>query len=341
MQIVLALLIFGFLILIHEFGHYIMARLFKVGIHEFAIGMGPKLISKTSKKTGIAYSLRLLPIGGFVSMEGEAEESDSEDSLEKKPVWQRFFIFVAGAVMNLLCGFLLLTVLVFMTRIGGTTVAEFDENATSAQSGLQIGDTIVTVDGIAVHTGYDLNYTIFQECTKPVELTVIRDGERIVLSDVVFPGAEEEGVAFGSADFRVKAIPKTFGNVVKECFVRSVTSVRMVWDSLLGLLTGRYGVDQMSGPVGITTEIGNAAKANDGGIMLLSLSALIAVNLGVMNLLPIPVLDGGHILFLILEAIRRKPVKRQIREYMQFVFMALLLLLMVFITFSDITKLVG
>ncbi|MBQ4065646.1 MAG: RIP metalloprotease RseP [Clostridia bacterium] len=342
MQIVLALLIFGFLILIHEFGHYIMARIFKVGIHEFAIGMGPKLISKTSKKTGITYSLRLLPVGGFVSMEGEAEESDSEDSLEKKPKWQRFFIFVAGAVMNLLCGFLLLTVLVLVTpRIGGTTVAEFDENATSAQSGLQIGDTIVAVDGMAVHTGYDLNYIIFQECAKPVDLTVLRDGEKLVLPDVVFPGAEEEGVTFGTPDFRVKAIPKSFGNVTRECFVRSVTSVRMVWDSLLGLLTGRYGVDQMSGPVGITTEIGNAAKANDGGIMLLSLSALIAVNLGVMNLLPIPVLDGGHILFLIIEAIRRKPVNRQVREYIQFVFMALLLLLMVFITFSDITKLVG
>jgi regulator of sigma E protease len=274
-------------------------------------------------------------------MEGEAEESDSENSLEKKPKWQRFLVFVAGAVMNLLCGFLLLTVLVLVTpKIAGTTVADFHEDATSVQSGLQIGDTIVAVDGIAVHTGYDLNYTVFLEATKPVDLTVIRDGERIVLSDVVFPSAEEEGVTMGTTDFRVYAVPKTFGNVVKECFVRSVTSVRMVWDSLVGLLTGRYGVDQMSGPVGITTEIGNAAKANDGGIMLLSLSALIAVNLGVMNLLPIPVLDGGHILFLVIEAIRRKPVKRQVREYVQLVFMLLLLLLMVMITFSDVTKLV-
>ncbi len=342
MQIVLALLIFGFLILIHEFGHYIMARIFKVGIREFAIGMGPKLISKTSKKTGIAYSLRLLPVGGYVSMEGEDEESEDENSLNRKPVWQRFLIMVAGAVMNLLCGFLLTAVLVLMLpRIGGTTVAEFDENATSVLSGLREGDTIVEVDGIAVHTGYDLNYTILHEATEPVDLKVIRDGETLLLPDVVFPGAEEEGVAFGSSDFYVYAVPKTVGNVVKDCFFRSVTSVRMVWESLLDLITGRYGIEQMSGPVGITTEIGNAASAGDGGISLLSLSALIAINLGVMNLLPLPALDGGRILFLLIEAIRRKPLKREVEGYIHFAGLALLLLLMVFITFQDIFKLIG
>jgi len=342
MQIVLALLIFGFLILIHEFGHYIMARIFQVGIHEFAIGMGPKLISKTSKKTGIAYSLRLLPIGGYVSMEGEDKESASENALCHKPVWQRLLVMVAGSVMNLLCGFLLTVVLVLaIPRIGSTVVAEFDEEATSIQDGLREGDTIVAVDGITVHTGYDLNYTILHEAHEPVDVTVLRNGERIVLSDVRFPGAEEEGVTFGTADFRVYALPKTAGNVIKECFFRSVTSVRMVWESLIDLISGRFGVEQMSGPVGITTEIGNAAKANDGGISLLSLSALIAINLGVMNLLPLPALDGGRVFFLLIEAIRRKPLNRDMEGYIHFAGLVLLLLLMAFITFFDISKLIG
>ena len=342
MQIIIALLIFGFLILIHEFGHYIMARIFHVGIKEFSIGMGPKLVSKTSTKTGIAYSVRWLPIGGYVSMEGEDESSEREDALNKKPIWQRFLIMVAGSAMNLLCGFLLTTVLVLaLPRIGSTTVASFDKDASSVNDGLREGDTIVAVDGIVVHTGYDLSYTILHEAYEPVDLTVLRDGVRIELTDVRFPGAEEQGVTFGVTDFTVYAQPKTVDNVIKECYFRSVTSIRMVWESLLDLISGRFGMEQMSGPIGITNEIGNAAKADDGGIQLLSLSALIAINLGVMNLLPLPALDGGRILFLLIESIRRKPLNRDVEGYIHFAGLALLMLLMLLITFLDISKLVG
>ncbi|MBE6637336.1 MAG: site-2 protease family protein [Ruminococcaceae bacterium] len=342
MQIVIALLIFGFLILIHEFGHYLMARIFKVGINEFAIGMGPKLISRTAKKTGIRYSLRLLPIGGFVSMVGEDEESESENSLNKKPVWQRFLIMVAGSVMNLLLGFLLTAILVLMLpRLSGTTVAGFAENATSAEAGLQVGDTIVAIDGVKVHTGYDLSYVLLREGIEAIDITVLRGDERITIPNVSFPKIEDSGVTFGTPDFSVYAVEKTVGTVIKETFYRSITSVRMIWESIFDLISGRYGIEQMSGPVGITTEIGNAATAGDGGISLVSLSALIAVNLGVMNLLPLPALDGGRILFLLIEAIRRKPLKREVEGYIHFAGMALLLLLMLWITIMDVTKLVG
>lgn len=342
MNIIIALLIFGFLILIHEFGHYIMARLFRVGVKEFAIGMGPKLIGKTSKKTGITYSLRLLPIGGYVSMEGEDESSEREDALNNKPVWQRFLIMVAGSAMNLLTGILLTCLLVGISpSLYNTTVTQFVENAHTVEDGLKEGDTILAIDGKKVYTLYDMSYTILHDATEPVDVTVRRSGETIVLSDVSFPVAKQGSLAFGQRDFYVAREDKTAGVVIKHAFHQSVTSIRMIWESLFDLVTGKYGIDQLSGPVGITTEIGNAASAGDGGLSLLSLSALIALNLGVMNLLPLPALDGGRLFFLIIEAIRRKPLKREVEGYIHFIGLALLLLLMVLITFMDISKLLG
>ena len=342
MKIVIALLIFGCLILIHEFGHYSMARVFRVGIKEFAIGMGPKIISKTSKKTGIAYSLRLLPIGGYVSMEGEDESSERADALNNKPVWQRFIVMVAGSVMNLLLGILLTCLFVGASdALYNTTVTQFVENAYTAADGLKEGDTILAIDGKKVYTLYDLSYTIMHDATEPVDVTVRRSGETIVLPDVSFPVAKQGSLSFGQRDFYVAREDRTVGVLMKHAFHQSITSIRMIWESLFDLITGKYGVDQLSGPVGITTEIGNAATAGDGGLSLLSLSALIALNLGVMNLLPLPALDGGRILFLIIEAIRGKPLKREVEGYIHFIGLALLLLLMAFITFMDISKLVG
>lgn len=334
MSIFIAILIFGFLILIHEFGHYLMARLFKVGINEFAIGMGPKILSKTSNKTGIAYSLRLLPIGGFVSMVGEDEENERPDSLNRKPVWQRFLIMVAGSVMNLLCGFILTAVLVVMLRssLGGTTVAQASEG-----SPLQVGDKIVSIAGEKVYTSYDLNYIVFRNVTDTTKVTVIRDGAKLTLADVPIIETTEEGSFYA---FKVAREKFTFGSFFKQTYHRAVTTVRMIWESVFDLITGKYGIEQMSGPVGITKEIGNAASQSDGGKSLINLTALIALNLGVMNLLPLPALDGGRILFLAIEAIRRKPLKREVEGYIHLVGMALLLLLMLVITFQDVTRLI-
>lgn len=334
MSIFIAILIFGFLILIHEFGHYLMARLFKVGINEFAIGMGPKILSKTSNKTGIAYSLRLFPIGGFVSMVGEDEENERPDSLNRKPVWQRFLIMVAGSVMNLLCGFLLTAVLVVMLRssLGSTTVAKASEG-----NPLQVGDKIVSIAGDKVYTGYDLNYILFRHGTDTAKMTVIRDGAKLTLADVPIIETTEEGSFYA---FKVAREKFTIGTFFKHTYHRAVTTVRMIWESVFDLITGKYGIEQMSGPVGITKEIGSAASQSDGGKSLINLTALIALNLGVMNLLPLPALDGGRILFLAIEAIRRKPLKREVEGYIHLVGMALLLLLMLVITFQDVTRLI-
>ena len=185
--VLLAIFIFGFLILIHEAGHFFFARLFRVTVNEFAIGMGPKVVSYTSKKSGIAYSLRLLPFGGFVSMAGEDEESDDPGALCAKPVWQRIIITAAGAAMNLLVGFLVMTVLVSFSTFGGTVVADFFEGATSPSYGLQVEDRIVMIDHTRVHTATDLVYTIMHDARGPVDVTVERDGQMLVLNDVQFP----------------------------------------------------------------------------------------------------------------------------------------------------------
>ena len=337
LYILIAILIFGALIFVHELGHFLTARLFHVKIYEFSIGMGPKLISKKSKKTDTAYSIRLLPIGGFVSMAGEDEESDDEGSLRKKPVWQRIIITAAGSLSNILLGFIVMLILVMCAKnIGTTTVRSFAEGAKTEQSGLMAGDTIVSIDGHRVHVFYDMNYKISRYGVKPVDVTVIRDGEKIVLEDVVFPTTVEQGVAFGARDFYPVL-------VIKNSFWQSVMTVRMVYDSLYDLITGKYGIQQLSGPVGITgviTDYAQDAVENKDSSNLWYLFVVLAMNLGCMNLLPFPALDGGRIVFLIIEGIRRKPVSPKIESYIHAAGMALLLLLMLVITGKDIFTMV-
>lgn len=337
--ILLTILTLSLLILIHELGHFLTARAFGVAIKEFSIGMGPKILSKTSKKSGIAFSLRLFPIGGFVAMVGEDEESDDENALNNKPVWQRMVITAAGATMNLLLGIILMAVVVTMSpAIGGTTVLRFtEENALSEQSGLKIGDEIVEVDGTKVHIASELAYEIMRNGTEPLDLKVRRDGELLVLKDVKFPTMVSDGIEFGMTDFVVLAIEKNVGNVIKQSFFRSVSTVKMIWQSLIDLVTGRYGLEQMSGPIGVTTAVSEAASASV--IDFLYLVVVITVNLGIFNLLPLPALDGGRLLFQLIELIRRKPIKPELEGYVHFAGILLLMLLMIVVSLNDIIKL--
>lgn len=348
LYIAVAILMFGFLIFIHELGHFLTARLFHVTIYEFAIGMGPKLISWKSKKNGTAYSLRALPIGGFVSMAGEDEESDDEGSLKKKKVWQRMIVTAAGSVFNLVFGIIVMLLVVsFSSAIGSTTVKNFAEGATSVQTetkdGLLPNDEIIEIDGKKVHVFYDLSYKISRYATTPIDMTVIRNGEMVHLEDVVFPVAVDQGVTFAQRDFGVYRLEKTFGTVIKTAFFQSVYTVRMVIDSLYDLVTGRLGIEQMSGPVGITTIITDAAEdavVNKNGSYLFMLFVILAMNLGCMNLLPFPALDGGRLVFLVIEGITRKPVNAKIENAIHLAGMALLLFFMLIITFKDVFSLI-
>ncbi len=319
--IIVSIFVFGFLIFIHEFGHYITARIFGVTIQEFSIGMGPRVFTRVSAKTGIRYSIAALPIGGFVAMPGENGSLDDEDTEEidysqdpntfdKKPSWQRFIIAAAGATVNIFAGFLAMILLTSLINIGNTTVREFHtaedvgSDVSSADTGIMLNDEILRIDGKQVKILDELSYEIMRKGYQPVDVLVRRDGREMLIEDVVFPTARESGIDFGIMDFKVSRVEKTFGSVMRYAFRKSVLIVRMCWESLYDLITGRYGFAAVSGPVGISAAIGSAAA--EGFTSLLYIVVLISINLGVMNLLPLPALDGGRLLVLLGEMITRR-----------------------------------
>ena len=349
LYILLALFVFGIMIFIHELGHFITARLSGVTIHEFAIGMGPTLVSWKSKKYDTKYALRLLPIGGFVSMEGEDEESEDENAFNKKPKWKRAIILVAGSAMNILLGFILmftmLTTQAFVNRtedhlgyLSSTTIHSFDENAVSnSEFGLLPGDKIIKVGKVRVNTGNELSYEIMHQGYKEIDLTIERDGEVKTLENVQFGTFSEQGVAFGSVDFYVYGEQSNILNLLKHTFFNSLSTIKMVWDGLADFITGRFGVEALSGPIGITGQIGEAARL--GIVQFLYMFAVITMNLGVMNLLPFPALDGGRLFILGIEALTRKKLPKNVEAYIHFVGIIILFALMIFVAFNDVIKL--
>lgn len=337
--------------------------------------MGPKLLVRTSKKTGIRYSLRLFPVGGFCAMEGEGENSNpirsesSEQSVEEdkdprsyknKPAWVKMIILFAGPVMNILLGFVMTFVMVIATRgadgqiiLASNTVTQFDSLAISAETGLRVGDTVIKVGNTPIHTGQELTYEISMQGREieeyrqyvggdnfvnrqvvSLDLTVIRDGETMVLEDVKFFAEIAQGTVLGNTDFYVARERVNFGSIVKQTFFRSLSSVKMVWDSLVGLISGRFGLAAVSGPVGTTQVITQAAQA--GWYMLLYIFIVISMNLGVFNLLPFLPLDGGHIVFALYELIFRRPAPKKLEETCQIVGVMLMFGLMIVVTFKDI-----
>ena len=350
--IIIALLVFGFLIFIHEFGHYITARIFKVTINEFSIGMGPKLLWYVSKKTGIKYSLSMLPIGGYVAMAGEDQESDDPNAFNKKPAWQRLIITAAGAAVNIVAGFLAMIILVCCINIGNTTYGdsmtaemidsmgyeEVDLTYRSSDSGLMLGDEIVAVNGKRVRIYDELSYQIMRYGHESVDLTIVRNGKKIVLEDVRFPTTEQQGQVFGIVDFRITGFKeKNVLSVFSLSFRKAALVMRMCWESIMDLITGRYTVEAVSGPVGISSAIGDAARA--GALSLLNITVLISMNLGFMNLLPIPALDGGRILTVLIEMITRKKIPTKVEGMINGIGLALLLLLSLVIMLKDIINL--
>ena len=344
--IVITILVFGFLIFIHEFGHYITARIFHVTINEFSIGMGPRIFSYTSKKTNIQYSLAAFPFGGFVAMAGEdgLDEdplvTEDPNAFDKKPAWQRFIITFAGAFVNVIAGSIAMIVLTTMINVGDTTVVQFVDTEVSGfeisseASGLRVGDVITEIDGKGVSILDDLSYEIMRRGNEPIDVTVIRDGKERVLKDVVFPTIEDQGQSFGAMDFKVKAVNKTFGTVMRYSFAKSALIIRMCWESLYDLITGRYTMAAVSGPIGMSDAIGEAAS--DGPQSLLYLVALISINLGVMNLLPIPALDGGRLITILFEMISRRRVPGKIEGIINAVGLSALLAFSLFIMIKDI-----
>ena len=340
LTILLTVFIFGALILIHELGHYLFARLFDVAINEFAVGMGPKLISHVSGKTGIRYSLRLIPFGGYVSMEGEDGDSEDSRAFCNKAVWKRMVITVAGAVMNLILGFALMTAYVSTYPAYGTTILSNLEKSVLADRA-EVGDKIIEIEGSRVYTASDFIYEIYRKGVEPVDVVVLRDGKVITIKDVQFPVTNEGGVAGGTCDFGVYGKTKSVTEVIWQSAAQCRLSCKMVYESLWDLVTGRYGMEAVSGPVGTGEVIGEALEYDkqEGGYSLLNLCAIITINLGLVNLLPLPALDGGRLLFQFIELLLGRPINRKYEGYVHAAGMLLLLAFMVFVTFKDIVKL--
>lgn len=336
-QILIALLVLNLLVIVHEFGHYIAARSFHVKVHEFAIGMGPKLFTIHGKHND--FSLRLFPIGGFVAMEGEDEESSDPDAFGNKKPWKKFIIVCAGALMNLLLGLILTFGLVLNENVlVSTKVDSFHEGATSCEYGLQADDEILKIDSTHIWIYSDIIYALARNQTGVVDFTVRRDGVKVVLEDVQLPTEVVGKVTTTTNDFYLLPEGKTFGNVLRHGFFRTVSLGKAVYYSLFDLIRGKYSLDAVSGPVGTVEYIGEAAS--QGMSSLVYLSAFISVNLGIFNLLPLPALDGGRLLFIILEMIRRKPIPAKYEGIVHMVGFVLLIAFVLLVTFNDIKGLV-
>lgn len=328
--------LFLLLIAIHEFGHFIAAKAVGIRVNEFAIGFGPCLFSKQIGETN--YALKLIPFGGYCAMEGE--DSDSADTrafCNKKP-WRRLIVVVMGAVFNLLLGLVIVACILAPEKsFRSTVVAEFYEDAVSSKSGLMAGDKIIEVDGRRIYTTYDLGYSFTNVKDGKVDMTVRRGGEKVKLKDVEFKSTTEDGITFLSVDFYVRPVKKTVGSFVRETVNTSISYCAVIWRSLIDLISGKYGISAVSGPVGVTAAIGTAAKQSLRSI--LPIMALITINLGLFNLLPIPALDGGRVVFLLIEMIFRKPVPKRYEAWVHAAGFIALISFMVLITAKDLWSL--
>jgi len=353
MYIVLAIIAFGILIAIHELGHFLAAKLLKVRVNEFAIGFGPKLLKKQRKET--LYSLRAFPLGGFCLMEGQDEDSPDPRAFTSQKRWRRVVILIAGSAANFIAGFIIILILTSgATGFTGTTIVELvDEFPNAGEQGLMAGDTIVSINGERLY--YSDDFLTFMGIAenrgdKIVDLVIKRDGETI--NRPSFPLERRDYVVDGETRFRFgitfSGIEANFIEQLKFTTYRTLNFVRLIRVSLAQLFSGAAGIRDLSGPVGIVDAMNNIGQdsptvgAAIGNIAYFT--AFIAVNLAVMNLLPIPALDGGRILLVIISWIIEKIIRRKLdpkyEGYIHTGAMVLLFGLMIFILVNDVVKLI-
>ena len=407
-----AILFFGLIIFIHEFGHFIFAKAFGVKVNEFALGMGPTLLKKQGKET--VYALRLFPIGGFCAMEGEDESSDDERAFCNKKLWQRIIIVAAGATFNIILGLIICTCLVGADKYVGTQeILQFHETAVSnADGGLEVGDRILKIDGKRVFSNDDISFLMLRNNTGVYDMTVKRGGETVRLPKVHFAVrtggnfSYDENNAIGDLsakmkraglkngdvilqvngetvndnealsaaiqkdrdfvvdytvrrgdetltvekvkmatvtvfDFILLGVEKNVGNVLLGGARYALSMSRMVYLSLFDLLRGHYGLSELAGPIGTVSVIADMAQegAKSADLSgLFTIMALITINIGLFNLLPIPALDGGRLFFMLIELIARRPVPAKYENWIHAAGMVLLLIFMAVISASDLWK---
>ena len=348
--ILAAILIFGVLIAVHELGHFLAAKACGVRVNEFAIGMGPALFKKTRGDT--TYALRLLPIGGFCAMEGEEEDSDDPAALNNQGFWRKLLIFAAGALMNFLTGLVIILVLYAGVKAVNVPVIQgfADGCPLESASGLQVGDRILSIDGERIYTFSDVSLLLGRNKTGDFDLVIRRDSQKLRLENFHMERGEyldQSGEKFTGFGLYFGAQELTFGGRLRYCWDQAVDFVRLVRLSLQMLITGEAGFSDMSGPVGIVSTITTVGEQSENAraaaANIAYLAAFIAVNLAVMNLLPLPALDGGKIFFLVVNALSLRIIRKQIparfENYVHLAGFVLLMGFMLVITFHDVIKL--
>lgn len=345
-SILFAVFIFSFLIFIHELGHFVSAKLSGVQVNEFAMFMGPAIWKKKIGET--LYSIRCIPIGGYCAMEGEDSDTDNPRSFQKAAWWKRLIILVAGAAMNFIAGILILCIIYAPAENFVTPVIEsFEDYATIDDYGLQVGDRFVEVDGEKIYLHSDFSMMLSLNPGDYHDIVVERDGQLIELKNFYLERHEvvnADGSTSMLLGFRFGAEEATFGNTLGFVGKTAVGWVRAVRLSLQMLFTGKAGFSDLSGPVGIVGQMSDVAASSestmDAVLNLLYFGAFIAVNLAVMNLLPIPALDGGRVVALLLttgiEAITRKKLNPKYEGYIHAAGMIILLGLTALILFKDV-----
>lgn len=344
LNLIYFVIILGIIVLVHEFGHFIFAKMFGIYVYEFAVGMGPKLFH--FKKGETEYSIRAIPIGGFCSLAGEDLDGDDEMDIPKdrrlqsKPVWQRFLVMFFGAGNNFILAFIVL----FTIALGwgavtsDPVITQLVEGNPAEQAGLQVGDRILEINGNKVKSSDDVSiYLQVEDKSKPITFTIERNDKEL---DVDVTPIKEE--VDGSTVYRVGIISegeveRGFVASIKYAFTKMGALFRQMIITLKGLFTGGLSVNQLSGPVGIYTVVG--AQAEAGFENILYLIALLSINVGFINLIPFPAFDGGRIVFLIIEKIKGSPIKPETENKIHTIGFILLLALMLYITFNDILKL--
>lgn len=344
MGIAFAILLFGLLILFHELGHFTTAKLFRVQVNEFSLFMGPAIFKKKIGET--QYSLRCIPIGGYCAMEGEDKDTDSPRSFQKASWWKRLIILLAGSFMNFVMGFVLFAIVFGSAKqINVPVIGEAETGCTIVrEDGLQVGDRFLEIDGENVYVVGDVSWLLSMNPGETHDLVIERDGKVLTFDDYEMQThifGDETSPRYG---FTFDAEDVTIGSTLRQSWNQSVNSVRMVRLSLKMLLTGQAGLKDMTGVVGMVQVMGETAEASESSsdaiLNLLYLGAFIAINLAVMNLLPIPALDGGRAVCLLLttayEKITRRKINPKYEGYLHGIGMILLLALMALILFKDI-----
>jgi regulator of sigma E protease len=342
MSIIVAILIFSFIIIFHELGHFLFAKAFDVKVNEFTLGLGPTIFSVQGKET--KFCLNLLPFGGSCVMEGEEEESADARAFNNKKLWQKALIVFGGPLFNFILAFLLS--LIFIGNVGydSTKIDEINPDYPAYKAGLEAGDSIISINGFNVHFFSEISVYNFFHPGETLDVVYERVGQKY--ETTITPEYNEEAgrYMFGF----VKNSGNTKGNIlttIQYSFYEIRYQIYVALQGLKMLISGKLNVSDMSGPVGIVKTIGdNYTEASHYGIFvtvmqMISIAILLSANLGVMNLIPIPALDGGRLLFYLVEAVTRKKISERVEAGINFVGFALLMILMIVVMISDISKL--